>query len=129
MAKFAYTNAKNVSTGYISLELNCGCYSRVFCKKSIKLHSRSRSANKPAKELKELIEVCCQNPFYAQKLQKKAHDKKIKSRSYASGEKIWLNSKYIKTQKNKKPKNQFFEPFRVFHTIRKYAYKLELSTK
>ena len=34
-----------------------------------------RSANKLAKELKELMEVCCQNFFYAQELQKRAYNK------------------------------------------------------
>ena len=46
--------------------------------------------------------VCQKNLYYTQKLQKRAHDKGVNLRSYASGDKIWLNSKYIKTKQNRK---------------------------
>ncbi len=61
MADFAYNNIKNASTGHISFELNCGYHPRVSFEEDIDSHLRSRSANKLAKELRELIEVCCQN--------------------------------------------------------------------
>ena len=60
---------------------------------------------------------------------KKTYNKRNKSRSYALDEKVWLNSKYIKTKRNKKLENKFFGPFRVLHLVRKQAYKLELPTK
>ena len=100
--EFAYNNAKNASTGHTPFEFNCGYHPRVFFKEDIDPRSRSCFANKLAKKLKELREVCCQNLFHAQKLQKSTYNKKIKSRSYAPGEKIWLNSKYIKTKKKQK---------------------------
>ena len=75
------------------------------------------------------MEVCCQNLLHIQELQKKAHDKTVKSRSYISGKKVQLNSKYFKTKRNKKLENKFFRPFRVFHAVGKQAYKLELPTK
>ncbi len=111
MAEFAYNNAKNASTGHIAFELNCGYHPRVFFEENINPRSRSRSANKLAEELKELMEVCCQNLLHVQELQKKAHDKRVKSRSYAPGEKVWLNSRYIKTRRNKKLESKFFRPF------------------
>ncbi len=129
MAEFAYNNAKNASTGHIPFELNCGYHSKVFVKEDVDSHSRSCSANKLAEELRELIEVCYQNLLYAQKLQKRAHDKGVKSCSYAPGEKVWLNSKYIKTKRNKKLKSKFFGLFRVLYVVGKQAYKLELPTK
>ncbi len=129
MAEFAYNNAKNTSTGYTPFEFNCGYYPRVFFEEDVDPRSRSCFANKLAKEQKELIEVCCQNLLYAQELQKRVHDKGVKSHSYAPGEKVWLHSKYIKIKRNKKCESKFFEPFQVLHTVEKQAYKLDLSTK
>ena len=67
--------------------------------------------------------------YHTQELQKRAHDKGIKPRSYATGDKIQLNSKYIKTKCNRKLEAKFFEPFWVLHPVGKQAYKLELSKK
>ncbi len=88
IAGFAYNNAKNASTGHTPFELNCGYHPKVFFEKDVDLRSRSHSANKLAKKLRELIEVCCQNLLHAQELQRRAHDKGIKSRSYTPGEKV-----------------------------------------
>ncbi len=129
IAEFAYNNAKNASTGHNLFELNCGYHPRVFFKDDVDPRLRSRSVNKLAEQLKELIEICCQNLFHLQKLQKRAHDKGPKSRSYAPGKKVWLNSKYIKTKRNKKLESKFFGPFWVLHTVGKQAYNLELPTK
>ncbi len=129
MADFAYNNAKNASTGHTPFELNCGYHPSVFFKDDVDSRSRSRFANKLTEELRELMEVCCQNLLHVQELQKRHYDKGVKNRSYVSGEKVWLNSKYIKTKRNKKLESKFFGPFQVFHIVRKQAYKLELPTK
>ena len=42
--------------------------------------------------------VCRENLYHAQKFQKQAHNKDVKPKSYAPSDKIWLNSKYIKTK-------------------------------
>ena len=73
--------------------------------------------------------VCRENLHHAQELQKRAYDKGTKPRSYAPGEKVWLNSKYIKTKQNRKLESKFFGPFRVLHPVGKQAYKLELPKK
>ncbi len=59
ITEFAYNNAKNANTGHNLFELNCGYYLRVFIEKDVKLCLKSHSANELAKELRELIEVCC----------------------------------------------------------------------
>ncbi len=73
--------------------------------------------------------VCRENLQHAQELQKQYHNKHTKPRSYAPGEKVWLNSKYIKTKRNRKLEAKFFGPFRVLHLVGKQAYKLELPKK
>ena len=78
MAEFAYNNAKNASTGHTPFKLNYSFYPRVFFKDDIDFCSRSCTANKLAKELRELIDIYQQNLFYAQKFQKRAHDKSVK---------------------------------------------------
>ena len=88
MADFAYNNAKNASTGHTLFELNYGYHPRVSFKEDVDPHSRSCSANELAEKLRELMEVCCQNLLHAQELQKRAHDKGVKSRRYAPGEKV-----------------------------------------
>ncbi len=129
MTEFTYNNAKNTSTGHTPFELNCDYHPRVSFEEDVNSRSRSRSANELSEELRELIEVCCQNLLHAQELQKRAHDKGVKNCSYAPGEKVWLNSRYIKTKRNKKLESKFFGPFRVLHAVGKQVYKLELPTK
>ena len=129
MAEFAYNNAKNASTGHTSFELNCSYQFRMLYEEKVNPHSKSMSADKLSAKLRELMIVCRENLDYAQKFQKRAHDKGVKPRSYASGEKVWLNSKYIKTKQNQKLEVKFFGPFQVLHFVGKQAYKLELFRK
>ena len=129
MAKFAYYNAKNTSTGHTPFKLNYGYHHRMLYKENVDLRSQSRSADKLSAELRELMIVCRENLHYAQELQKRAHNKGVKPRNYAPDEKIWLNSKYIKTKRNRKLEAKFFVPFRVLHPVEKQVYKLELSKK
>ncbi len=73
--------------------------------------------------------VCKENLKHAQELQKRYHDKHAKPKSYAPGDNVWLNSKYIKTKRNRKLEAKFFGPFRVLHPVGKQAYKIELAKK
>ena len=59
-------------------------------------------------------------------LQKRYHDKHAKPKSYAPRDKVWLNSKYIKTKRNRKLKFKYFRPSQVLYPVEKQAYKLEL---
>ena len=109
--EFTYNNAKIASTGHILFELNCGYHLKMFFEEDINSYSKSYSTNKLAKKLRELIEICYQNLLHTQELQKRAHDKGVKSRSYVLSKKIWLNSKYSKTKSIKKFKSKFFRLF------------------
>ena len=129
MAEFAYNNAKNASTGYTPFELNCGYHLRVFYEEDLDLCPKSRTAEKQSSQLRELMTICQQNLHYAQELQKQGHDKEVKPRSYAPGDKVWLSSKYLKTKRNRKLEAKFLGLFRVLHLVGKQAYKLELPKK
>ncbi len=65
MAEFAYNNAKNASTGHTLFEFNCGYHPRVSFKEDVNPRSRSCLASELAEELRELIEICCQNLLHA----------------------------------------------------------------
>ena len=129
MAKFAYNNTKNASTGHTPFEVNSGYHPRMSYKEDIDSHSKSKSADKLLAELRELMIVCWKNLYHAQKLQKRAYDKGVKPRSYAPGRKDWFNSKYIKTKRNWKLEVEFFGPYCVLYPVGKQIYKLELSKK
>ena len=61
VTEFAYNNSKNVNTGHISFELNCGYHVYVSFKDKCDKCSKSSLAEAPAIELRELINLCCQN--------------------------------------------------------------------
>ena len=69
MAEYAYKNPKNANPGHILFQFNCGYYSKVLFKKDVDSCLSSCFTDKLAKELKKLIEICCQNLLYVQKLQ------------------------------------------------------------
>ena len=58
MAEFAYNNAKNASTGYISFKLNCEYHPYVSYEKDLDLCSKSRTAKELFSKLQELMTVC-----------------------------------------------------------------------
>ena len=70
-----------------------------------------------------------ENLHHAQEVQKRGHDKGVKRWSYAPGNKVWLNSIYIKTKRNRKLEEKFFEPSRVIYPVGKQTYKLEHPKK
>ena len=70
MAKFAYNNAKNASTGYTLFKLNCGYYFCMSYKDDVDPCSKSKLAYKLLAELRELMIIYQENFYHAQKLQK-----------------------------------------------------------
>ena len=126
MAEFAFNNTKHASMRYTPFELNYEYHPRIFYEEDIDFNSRSKAADELSKKLMNFIVTYRKNLQHTQELEKRAHDKKIKPRSYASGEKIWLNNKYIKTKRNQKIEAKFFRLFQVFHQAGNQAYKLKL---
>ena len=129
MTESAFNNAKNTSTGHTPFKLNCGYHLQMLYKKEVDPRSKSKPVNKLSAELRELMIICQENLRHAQELQKRAHDRGIKPKSYIPSDKVLLNSKYIKTKRNCKLEAKFFRPFRVLHLVGKQVYKLELPKK
>ena len=131
IAEFAYNNAKNVSTNYMLFELNCGYHLCVSYKEEEILDPRSKSktAGELSSKLQELIIVCQQNFYHAQELQKRVHNKGVKSQSYAPGNKVWLSSKHLKTKWNCKLEAKFLRLFQMLYPVGKQVYKFKLSKK
>ena len=111
MAEFVYNNAQNTNFGHTLFELNCKYHPRISYKEDVNPCFKSKLTDKLLTELRELMIVYRKNLYYTQKLQKQAYDKNVKPRSYAFSNKIWLNSKYIKTKQNQNLKAKFFGPF------------------
>ena len=88
MAEFAYNNAKNASFGHTLFELNCGYHARMSYKDDVNPCSKCKSADDLSAKLKELMIVCRENLYHAQKLQKRAHNKGVKPKSYAPSDKV-----------------------------------------
>ena len=129
MAEFVYNNTKNTSTGHTLFELNCGYHPRMSYKEDVNPCFQSKLVNKLSVELRELMIVSQKNLHYVQEFQKRAHNKGVKLQSYDPGKKVWLNSKYIRTKRNRKLEAKFFGPFRMLYLVGKQAYKLELFKK
>ena len=89
---------KNTSTGYTPFELNCDFYLRVFYKEDVDPRFRSKTADQLATELQTLMFLCGENLQHTEELQKRYHDKHVKPKGYVPKDKIWLNSKYMKTK-------------------------------
>lgn len=119
MAEFAYNNTKNASKNYTFFKLNCNYYSCIFYKKDLNICFQLMTANKLVGELKKLMTLCQKKFCHAQKLQKQANNKDIKPKTYVFGNKIWLNSKYIKTKQNCKLESEFFGPFQILYPVKK----------
>lgn len=75
IVKFAYNNAKNMTTDHISFEFNCNYHLFISFEDETNPCLKFRSANKLAKELRNLILIYQQILLHTQKLQKHAYDK------------------------------------------------------
>ena len=88
-------------------------------RKDIDPCSKSKSIDELLAKLQELITVCRKNLHHAQELQKQTHNKSVKPKSYVPSDKVWLDSKYIKTKQNRKLEAKFFRPFWMLYPVSK----------
>ena len=119
MAEFAYNNAKNASTSFTPFELNCGYHLWVSYAKDLNPLSKSKTAKELSSKLQNLMAACQQYLHHTQKLQKQAHNKSVKPKSYNSGDKVWLSSKHLKIKRNCKLEAIFLGLFWVLHLVGK----------
>ena len=129
MAKLAYNNVKNAIIGHTLFKLNCAYYLCLFIKEDINSCFSSKLADKWLAKLQDLITVCQKNLYHTQGLLKQVYNKNVKPRSYISSDKVWLDSKYIKTKQNRMLEAKLFEPFWVLYLIGNQIYKLKLLKK
>ena len=129
MAEFAYNNTKNASTNHTPFKLNCGYHPHVSYEKDLDLCSKSKTAKEFFFKLRNLMAVCQQNLYHAQKLQKRAYNKGVKPQSYVLGDKVWLSSKHLRTKRNHKLEAKFLGFFWVLYPVGKQTYKFKLPKK
>ena len=65
IVEFPYNNAKNASTYHTLFKLNHCFHPRISFEEDVDPRLRSRSTNKLAEELRELMKVYCQNLIHA----------------------------------------------------------------
>ena len=68
IAKFAYNNAKNLSTGHMPFELNCSYCPCVFFEEDTDPRSELKSADELSAELWDLMTVCQENLQHTQEI-------------------------------------------------------------
>ena len=82
MAEFVYNNVKNADLGHMLFELDCGYHLQILYKNNVNSCFKSKLTDKLSIKLRELMIVYRKNLYHTQKLQKQAHNKDIKRRSY-----------------------------------------------
>ncbi len=128
-AEFAYNNAKNSTTGMSPFEANLGYSPRMSWDEDIDPRSRSKAAVENAKHLFTLMGVCKDAILTAQQSQAEYADKHRKSRDYKVGDSVWLNTKYIRTKRNRKLEFKNFGPFLITDVVGLQSYRLQLPER
>ena len=110
-------------------ELNCNYHPLISYEEDVDSCFKFLVTDKLSTKIKQLMIVCQKMLDNISELQKQAYDKRVKPWSYVPGNRVWLNSKYIRTKINHKLKPKFFDPFLVLYPVGKQDYKLDLSRK
>lgn len=81
MAKFALNTLKNTSIGHTFFKLYYSSHLSISFKKNSNSSSDSKFINILVVKLQKLLAICCENFFYTQKLQNRAHNKVVKPKN------------------------------------------------
>ena len=73
--------------------------------------------------------VCKKIMLAAQQSQAEYADKHRKSRDYKVDDSVWLNTKYIRTKRNRKLEFKDFGPFLITEVVDSQSYRLKLSDR
>lgn len=109
--KFTYNNTKYASIRNMPFKPNCRYHPLIFFWEDIYFSSRPKVAIMLTEDLTNIVVVYQKKLANAQKLQKWTSNKATKPRSYVLGEKVWLNSKYIKIICHQQLKATIFRSF------------------
>ena len=129
LAEFAYNNTKHASTQMSPFEAMQGYTPRMSFEDPANLKAKSKSANKHAKELAELMNVLKTNLAYAQEQQAKYKDARTKAQKFKVGSYVNVNGKNIRTKRNKKLEWKSFGPFKVLKEIGDQAYRIDIPKR
>ena len=128
MAKFAYNNSVNASTGMSPFQAMQGYSSRMSYEEHADPKAKSKTAIEHAKDLEDLMNLK-KNLRDAQAQQAKYHDRRHRFKQYKLGDYVWVNGKDIRTKRNKKLESKIFGLFKVNKVVggvNPQAYRLEL---
>jgi len=129
LAEFSYNNVRQSTTGCSPFYANYGYHPRF----TIDLNEFKKhpvpSAYDMAKHLKELHEQLTDLITTAQNQQAKYYDAKHKRIEFQVGDKVWLSSRNIKTQRpSKKLDWKRLGPYTILKRIGTQAYRLQLPS-
>ncbi len=128
-AEFAYNNSRQASTMMSSFEALLGYHPRMFYEDNRDPRSKSRTEDRNAAALRNLMKELKVNLTESQELQALYHNKHVKERTYRPGDSVWLSRKHIETKKNPKLEHKYLGPFKILEAVEKQAYKLKLPAK
>lgn len=127
MAQFAYNNSQHSTTGVTPFYAVYGFHPK-FSVSFPRSNRESTPAEARLSHLDELRDNLKYNVAIAQETHAKYHDQKVtKGPQHKTGDKVWLSSKHIKSQRpTGKLDNKRLGPFKIISLVGTRSYKLDL---
>jgi hypothetical protein len=128
-AEFSYNNSLNKSTGISPFAANYGFNpNAIEAAELAQAHRTSKEPQQILEQLAKLQQATREELKRSQEIQKEqANKKRIPAPSYKPGDKVWLDARYIRTERPaKKLEAKMMGPFQILKSIGQRAYKLDL---